>query len=155
MHTCVLCTFTRIVLLCIVQHFHFKKNLSFKPSSLLHHMLWVPVIWCTNEALQIIALQNSASKKWKYKCLDSYKRKKNLINTPFIHVLRRSSGGPLEVVPDKSLGETRGDMAIKTRGKVLGYRLYCKAGLVQSRYTFPWYRFVNNKINKHKITSKK
>ena len=66
---------------------------------------------------------------------------------------RPPSGGPPEVVPDESLGETRGNMAIKTRGKVLGCRLYCKAGLVRSRYTFPWYRFVNNKINKH--TSKK
>ena len=34
---------------------------------------------------------------------------------------------PPEVVPDESLGETRGDSAIKTRGKVLGCRLYCKA----------------------------
>ena len=58
-----------------------------------------------------------------------------------------------EVVPDESLGETRGNMAINTQGKVLGCRLYCKAGLLRSRYTFPLHRFVNNKINKH--TSKK
>ena len=37
--------------------------------------------------------------------------------TPFIYT---SSGDPPEVVPDKSLGETRGDRAIKTRGKVPG-----------------------------------
>ena len=44
--------------------------------------------------------------------------------TPFIYT---SSGGPPEVVPDKSLGETRGDRAIKTRVKVPGCRLYCRA----------------------------
>ena len=36
-------------------------------------------------------------------------------NTPFIYT---SSGGPPEVVSDKSLGETRSDRAIETRGKV-------------------------------------
>ena len=40
---------------------------------------------------------------------------RHLSHTPFIYT---SSGGPPEVVPDKSPGETRGDRAIKTRGKV-------------------------------------
>ena len=44
--------------------------------------------------------------------------------TPFIYT---SSGGTPEVVPDKSLGETWGDRAIKTQGKVPGCRLYCRA----------------------------
>ena len=52
--------------------------------------------------------------------------------TPFIYT---SSGGPPEVIPDDLLGETRREIAKKTRGKVLGtvyipMPIWCDRGII-------------------------